>query len=146
MGVPMRAGSRGQISGAINRLFRAGTAVGLSDGQLLERFIQGHDEGAESAFNVLLERHGAMVLAVCHRVLHDPHDAQDAFQATFLVLPSVYRRGRSPKSAKPECLGRVQIVSIELDSAMAELIASEGKMINEGDCVSTQMARLSVDQ
>ena len=82
----MRAGSRGQISGAINRLFRAGTAVGLSDGQLLERFIQSHDEGAESAFNVLLECHGPMVLAVCRRVLQDSHDAQDAFQATFLVL------------------------------------------------------------
>ncbi len=86
MGVPMRTGSRGQISGAINRLFRAGSAVGLTDGQLLERFIHSHDEGAESAFNVLLERHGPMVLAVCHRVLRDSHDAQDAFQATFLVL------------------------------------------------------------
>ncbi len=45
-----------------------------------------HDEGAESAFNVLLERHGPMVLAVCRRILSDPHDAEDAFQATFLVL------------------------------------------------------------
>ena len=58
----------------------------------------------------------------------------------------VYRKGRSPRSAKPECFGRIGIVSIELDSAMAEVIASEGKMINEGDCVSTQMTRLSVDQ
>ena len=58
----------------------------------------------------------------------------------------VYRRGRSPRSVKPECLGRIRIVSIELDSAMAELIASEGKMINEGDCASTRMARLEVDQ
>ncbi len=58
----------------------------FSDAQLLERFLEGHDEGAESAFNVLVERHGPMVLAVCHRVLNDPHDAQDAFQATFLIL------------------------------------------------------------
>ncbi len=82
----MGPGSRRAVSGAIDRLFRSGTAVGLSDGQLLERFILGHDEGAESAFNVLVERHGPMVLAVCRRVLIDPHDAQDAFQATFLVL------------------------------------------------------------
>ena len=78
--------SRRAVFGPINQLFRAGSAVGLSDGQLLERFVVGHDEVAESAFNVLVERHGPMVLAVCRRVLRDPHDAQDAFQATFLVL------------------------------------------------------------
>jgi RNA polymerase sigma factor (sigma-70 family) len=82
----MGPGSRHAVLGRIDRLFRAGTAVGLSDAQLLERFVVGHDEGAESAFNVLVERHGPMVLAVCRRVLNDPHDAQDAFQATFLVL------------------------------------------------------------
>ncbi len=78
--------SRHAVLGSIDRLFRTGTAVGLSDAQLLERFVLAHDEGAESAFNVLVERHGPMVLAVCRRVLNDPHDAQDAFQATFLVL------------------------------------------------------------
>ena len=84
-------------SDRMSGLFHAGTAVGLSDGQLLERFILCHDEGAESAFDVLLERHGPMVLAVCRRILNDPHDAQDTFQATFLVLVqkagSVRKRG-----------------------------------------------------
>ena len=82
----MGARFRVTVRPAINRLFCTGTAVGLTDAQLLERFVEAHDEGAESAFNVLVERHGPMVLAVCRRVLHDPHDAQDAFQATFLVL------------------------------------------------------------
>jgi RNA polymerase sigma factor (sigma-70 family) len=82
----MRAGTKRGVLGPVNRLFRTGTAVGLSDAQLLERFVLCHDEGAESAFNVLVERHGPMVLTVCRRVLNDPHDAQDAFQATFLVL------------------------------------------------------------
>ena len=82
----MTAGSRHAVLGPIDGLFRTGTAIGLSDAQLLERFTLGHDEGAESAFNVLVERHGPMVLSVCRRVLHDTHDAQDAFQATFLVL------------------------------------------------------------
>src|SRR5271165_3956425 len=86
MGVSMGAGFKRTVLPPINRLFRTGTAVGFSDAQLLERFLQGHDEGAESAFNVLVERHGPMVLAVCGRVLNDPHDAQDAFQATFLIL------------------------------------------------------------
>jgi RNA polymerase sigma-70 factor (ECF subfamily) len=72
--------------GAISRLFRTGTAAGLSDAQLLERFLLRHDEAAEAAFAALVERHGPMVLAACRRVLNDPHDAQDASQATFLVL------------------------------------------------------------
>jgi len=55
----------------------------LSDSQLLERFAKQHDEGA---FAVLVERHGPMVLRTCRRVLHDQHAAEDAFQATFLVL------------------------------------------------------------
>jgi RNA polymerase sigma factor (sigma-70 family) len=55
----------------------------LSDGQLLERFVAAGDE---TAFEALLVRHGPMVLGVCRRVLGDPAAAQDAFQATFLVL------------------------------------------------------------
>src|SRR5262245_16526532 len=54
-----------------------------SDGELLARFTAGRDE---LAFTALVSRHGPMVLGVCRRVLGDPHDAQDAFQATFLLL------------------------------------------------------------
>ena len=70
----------------IQTLFDAGTAAGLSDRQLLERFAGRRDAAAEAAFEVLVLRHGPMVLRVCRNVLHDPNDAQDAFQATFLVL------------------------------------------------------------
>jgi RNA polymerase sigma factor (sigma-70 family) len=49
----------------------------------LDRFIVLHDE---AAFDALLERHGPLVLGVCRRILHDVHDADDAFQATLLVL------------------------------------------------------------
>ncbi len=55
----------------------------LSDSHLLERFVLRHSEGA---FAVLVERHGPLVHGVCRRVLHDAHDAEDAFQATFLIL------------------------------------------------------------
>src|SRR5580704_12477281 len=59
------------------------TTRGLSDCELLERFLKGHDE---AAFTVLIERHGSMVLGVCRRALPNFHDAEDACQATFLVL------------------------------------------------------------
>jgi RNA polymerase sigma factor (sigma-70 family) len=67
-------------------LFTVGTLTGLSDGQLLERFTTLPGEAAEMAFTGLVERHGPMVWRVCRRILRDSHDAQDAFQATFLVL------------------------------------------------------------
>jgi RNA polymerase sigma factor (sigma-70 family) len=67
----------------LDRVFNKGTATGLTEGTLLERFVQGRDE---AAFGALVTRHGPMVLGVCRRILRDEHDALDAFQATFLIL------------------------------------------------------------
>ena len=67
----------------LNRLFADGVVAGLSDAQLLERFLA---QGDAAAFEALVGRHGPMVLSVCRAIVRDPHDAEDAFQATFLVL------------------------------------------------------------
>jgi RNA polymerase sigma factor (sigma-70 family) len=76
----------GRVKSPVRTLLTVGSMGTLTDGQLLERFSTGHGEGAELAFAALVERHGPMVLRVCRSVLAEPHDAEDAFQATFLVL------------------------------------------------------------
>ena len=67
----------------IECLFSEGSFTGLSDTQLLSHFALRRDE---TAFAALVARHGPMVLTVCRGILRDPSDADDAFQATFLVL------------------------------------------------------------
>jgi HlyD family secretion protein len=79
-------GKDGAVLKQLRTLFNVGTVRDLTDGQLLERFATDRGEAAELAFAVLVERHGPMVLRVCRGVLNNPHDTQDAFQATFLVL------------------------------------------------------------
>jgi RNA polymerase sigma factor (sigma-70 family) len=76
----------------LQMLFSAGALGRLSDGELLERFAAREGEVAELAFAVLIERHGPMVLRTCLQALGDLHEAEDALQATFLVLA---RRARS---------------------------------------------------
>jgi RNA polymerase sigma factor (sigma-70 family) len=75
-----------RVSEQIRTLFQAGSLGGLTDAQLLERYLSPEGPGSETAFAALVERHGPMVLGVCRRLLLDTHLAEDAFQATFLVL------------------------------------------------------------
>jgi RNA polymerase sigma factor (sigma-70 family) len=78
--------SNGEVHRSIRALFDVGRVAGLGDGALLDRFLHRGGETAELAFSALVERHGPMVLRVCRRILADPQDAEDAFQAVFLVL------------------------------------------------------------
>ena len=65
---------------------RRTTFLAMNDKERLERFTTRGGEDAELAFASLVERHGPMVLRVCRTVLRDAHEAEDAFQATFLIL------------------------------------------------------------
>ncbi|WP_169974954.1 RNA polymerase sigma factor [Tautonia rosea] len=88
-GNPRTAGIR-----EFDRLFHQGTLLGRSEAELLDLFVCSRDE---YAFEALVTRHGPMVLRTCCALLADPHDADDAFQATFLVLS---RRAGSIRNAK----------------------------------------------
>ena len=92
--------SSGGGVGQLGTLFARGAIGSKTDAELLEDFATG--EAAETAFEVLVVRHGPDVLRACRRVLPDPNDAEDAFQATFLVLA---RRASSGSIGRPESLG-----------------------------------------
>src|SRR5262245_46473131 len=67
----------------VHKLIGTRRETDISDGELLDRFVTRHDNGA---FETLVRRHGPMVLRTCRRALGNMHAAEDAFQATFLVL------------------------------------------------------------
>ncbi len=88
----------GRPSSVLRHLRRAASPQdGRSDGQLLEGFVARRDE---AAFEALVRRHGPMVWGVCRRVLRNDADAEDAFQATFLVLVK-----KAASVARPAALG-----------------------------------------
>ena len=82
-------------------VLEARTVAEVSDGQLLSRFIGDRDELAEMSFAALVRRHGPMILRVCEQVVGDRHTAEDAFQATFLILAR-----RAGSIQQPELLGQ----------------------------------------
>jgi RNA polymerase sigma factor (sigma-70 family) len=81
----------------IRDIVRRASSADVPDAQLLDQFIASRDE---AAFAALVNRHGPMVLAVCRRKLGQIHDAEDAFQATFLVLAR-----KAAKIGRPELVG-----------------------------------------
>ncbi len=87
------------LTDQLGTLYCLGTIGSLPDNQLVERFLDRNESAtSDAAFRALLDRHAGMVLRVCQEVLQNPHDADDAFQATFLVLVQKARAIRRRES------------------------------------------------
>src|SRR5215831_6501070 len=91
-------------------------AVGPTDADLWERYVRRRDE---IAFETLVRRHGPMVLGVCRRILRNEADAEDAFQATFLVFVRRAHSLRSPETIANWLYGVASRTSREVRSAAA---------------------------
>jgi RNA polymerase sigma factor (sigma-70 family) len=98
----------------------------LTDGDLLSRFLQHRDE---AAFEALVRRHGPLVYGVCRRVLHQEQDAEDAFQATFLVLVRKAPTLRSPGTVANWLYGVANRTALELRRSGTRRRAKEANVM-----------------
>lgn len=103
------AASLGHVLAQIQRWTSPHLEV-MSDAILLERFAQCRDE---SAFAALVARHGPMVLRSCHLILGDVHEAEDAFQATFLILARKAHALKQPDALAGWLYGVARRVSLK---------------------------------
>ncbi len=93
------------VTRELRAIIDGGTVTGLTDGQLLERFASHRGAEAEPAFTALVMRHGPLVFGVCQSLLRNAHDAEDAFQATFMVLARKAGSIRQPDRLGPWLYG-----------------------------------------
>jgi RNA polymerase sigma factor (sigma-70 family) len=116
-----------ELLNRLNTLTHVGVVGNLSDAQLLARFLARGGPPAEAAFEALVARHGPMVLDVCFRILRDSHEAQDAFQATFLILASRARSIRQRDALAGWLLGVARRVAVRARANQARRRAYEGR-------------------
>jgi RNA polymerase sigma factor (sigma-70 family) len=118
----MAVGQLNAVVQYLQGLARKSAFASLSDQDLLRRFIRNRDE---LAFELIVRRHGPCVLGVCRRVLRHDHDAEDAFQATFLVLVRKAAALRSPGSLANWLYGVANRTAMEMRRAGVKRRAKE---------------------
>ena len=116
------------VLGAIRELAGAETNRRLADRELLGRYIS---QGDGTAFEALLRRHGPMVLRVCLRILQSEHDAEDAFQATFLVLARKADKLRQAESVGSWLFGVASRVAFNIKRGLARRRSREGRAVEK---------------
>lgn len=123
----MTNGVRGSVIQSIQSLYNEGSVGGMTDGQLLEQFLSQQHERAEIAFAALMSLHGPMVWDVCRSVLSDAHAAEDAFQATFLILARKAGSIRRRDAVGPWLHGVARQVAVRTKAVMARQRLREGQ-------------------
>src|SRR5690242_20699022 len=100
----------------------------VSDGQVLSRFIASRDD---ESFAALVRRHGPMVMGVCRRLLRHHQDAEDAFQATFLILARKASSVLKRASVGPWLYGVAYRTALEARGVIARRRVREGGAMSE---------------
>lgn len=108
----------------LRQIMAASNNSGLGDGELLDQFLERHDE---AAFESLVRRHGPMVLRVGRRVLSNAHDAEDVFQATFLTLASRAATIRKRRSVACWLYGVANRIAMKARRDGARRVAASAK-------------------
>jgi RNA polymerase sigma factor (sigma-70 family) len=121
----------GSLLAFIRRIASSRSHSDLTDGELLQRFAVQREA---SAFTALMRRHGPMVLGVCQSVLHDTHDAEDVFQATFLVLVRKPKTIGKPASVASWLHGVAYRLAMKARSEAARRHSCERKAVTMRSC------------
>ncbi len=119
------------VQGFLRDLVGRHGSIGHTDAQLIDRFVADRDE---SAFASLLERYGPVVWGVCRRVLRHEQDAEDAFQATFLVL------ARGARSVRRRDSVRAWLHGVALKVALRAKVRRDRRQVLERAGVEVAMA------
>jgi hypothetical protein len=118
----MASGQLGQVWRRLRGLVGTPAAEPPADAHLLERFVAGRDM---AAFEALAQRYGPLVLGVCRRVLGNTHDAEDAFQATFLIFARRAASIQSQGAVGSWLCGTAYRVSLKAKAGIARRRAQE---------------------
>src|SRR5580700_8626189 len=126
-----------QMSVVIQHLFTAcgRNGAGMTDGELLTHFVKHRDD---AAFAAVVRRHASMVWGVCRRLLRGHHDAEDAFQATFLVLVRKVATIRDKETVANWLYGVAHQTAVRLRSTAAKRGARERQVVDMPEPIAAE--------